>query len=184
VEAKMQLIVTGKNVHISDSLRSYTEKKIGKLDHYLPSLTDARVTFTKEKTKRENQTHLIQVTLHSNGSVFHGEERSDEFSAAVDAVMGKLYKEIDRWKGRHYHSRDKSARLPVVLQRPEATTSSRIIRRKRFVTPPMTEKQAIKAMEKLGHDFFLFLNRSSDTLNVLYRRKDGNYGLIEPEPED
>ncbi len=180
----MQLIVTGKNVHVSSSLRSYTEKKIGKLDHYLPSLTDARVVFTKEKTKKETQTHLVQVTLRSNGSVFRGEQRSQEFSAAVDAVMEKLYKEIDRWKGRHYHSRDKGERVPMVLQEPNAISSPQIVRRKRFVTPPMTEKRAIKAMDKLGHDFFLFLNRSTDTLNVIYRRKDGNYGLIEPEPED
>ena len=180
----MQLIVTGKNVHVSSSLKSYTEKKIGKLDHYLPSLTDAHVVFTKEKTKKENQTHLVQVTLRSNGAVIRGEQRADEFSGAVDAVMEKLQKEIDRWKGRHYHSRDTGERENMTLQKADAMTSPKIVRRKRFVTPPMTEKQAIKAMDKLDHDFFLFLNRATDSLNVLYRRKDGDYGLIQPEPED
>jgi len=180
----MQLIVTGKNVHVSSSLKSYAEKKIGKLEHFLPSLTDAHVVFTKEKTKKENQTHLVQVTLRSNGSVIRGEQRADEFSGAVDAVTEKLQKEIDRWKGRHYHNRDQGEREPMALQKAEAMLSPQVVRRKRFATPPMTEKQAIKAMDKLGHDFFLFLNRATDSLNVIYRRKDSDYGLIQPEPED
>jgi putative sigma-54 modulation protein len=104
----MQLIISGKNVHVPRSLKVYTEKKIGKLDHYLPSLMDARVVFAKEKTKNLAQTHLVQVTLHNNGSVLRGEQRSSEFSAAVDAVTEKLYKEIDRWKGKHYHNRPRA----------------------------------------------------------------------------
>lgn len=180
----MQLIVTGKNVHVSSSLKSYTEKKIGRLDHYLPTLTDAHVVFTKEKTKKENQTHLVQVTLRSNGSIIRGEQRADEFSGAVDAVIEKLHKEIDRWKGRRSHNHDKGEREPMALEKANAMTSPKIVRRKRFATPPMTEKQAIKAMDKLGHNFFLFLNRATDSVNVLYRRKDGDYGLIQPEPED
>ena len=180
----MQLIITGKNVHVSRALRLYTEKKIGKLERYMPALTDARVVFVKEKTKKETQTHLVQVTLRSNGSVLRGEQRSYEFSAAVDAVMEKLHKEIEHWKTKHYHTRSKGEREPVMLQKPTEVSSPQIVRRKRFSTPPMTEKQAIKAINHLGHAFFLFLNKSTDTLNVLYRRTDGNYGLIEPEPED
>jgi len=180
----MQLIVSGKNVHVSGSLKSYTEKKIGKLDHYLPTLTNAHVVFTKEKTKKGNQTHLVQVTLQSNGSVIRGEQRADEFPGAVDAVMEKLYKEIDRWKGRHNHHRDTGERVTIALQKADAMTAPQIVRRKRFATPPMTEKQALKEMDKLGHDFFLFMNRATDSLNVLYRRKDGDYGLIQTEPED
>jgi putative sigma-54 modulation protein len=183
VEVHMQLIITGKNIHVSNSLRTYTEKKIGKLDHYLPSLTDARVVFAKEKTKNESQAHLVQVTLHSNGSVIRGEQRSDDFSAAVDAVLEKLQKEIDHWKGKHYHNRGKSERALTRIDEP-ARAPLEVVRRKRFATPPMTEKQAIKAMNQLGHEFYLFLNKATDTLNVIYRRDDGNYGLIEPEPED
>lgn len=180
----MQLIVTGKNIHVSNALRSYTEKKIGKLDHYLPSLTNARVVFAKENTKNESQTHLVQVTLHSNGSVLRGEQRSDDFSTAVDAVMEKLQKEIDHWKGKHNQVRGKGERNPVRLQELGESGSRQIVRRKRFATPPMSEKQAIKAMTGLGHDFYLFLNKGTDSLNVLYRRQDGSYGLIEPEPGD
>ncbi len=180
----MQLIITGKNVHVPRSLKTYAEKKIGKLDHYLPSLMDAHVVFTKEKTKNAAQTHLVQVTLHNNGSVLRGEQRSSEFSAAVDAVMEKLYKEIDRWKGKHYRNRSKNDRVALGTIEPEVTSASGIVRRKRFATPPMSEKQAIKAMNALGHEFYLFKHRSTGALNIIYRRHDGNYGLIEPEPQD
>ena len=180
----MQLIVTGKNLHVSRSLKAYTEKKIGKLDRYLPAPTNAHVVFSKEKTKHDDQTHRVQVTVQSNGSVLHGEQRSTEFTAAVDAVMEKLHKEIERWKGKHSHHREKEAQQSIMAQEPAAGSSSLIVRRKHFVTLPMTEKQAIKAMDKLGHEFFLFLNKSTDTFNVVYRRADGNYGLIQPERED
>jgi ribosome hibernation promoting factor len=179
----MQLIITGKNVRVPHSLKVYTEKKIGRLDHYLPSLMDARVVFAKEKTRDLAQTHLVQVTLHNNGSVLRGEQRSSEFSAAVDAVMEKLYKEIDHWKGKHYHGRTKSERIALDLIQDIEPSTSGVVRRKRFTTPAMSEKQAIKAMNALGHEFYLFKNRASGTLNVLYRRHDGNYGLIEPESE-
>ncbi len=179
----MQLIITGKNVHVPRSLKTYTEKKIGRLDHYLPSLMDARVVFAKEKTKNLAQTHLVQVTLHNNGNVMRGEQRSSEFSAAIDAVMEKLYKEIGRWKGKHYHNRTKSEPITPKMIPSETPVGSRVVRRKRFVTTPLSEKQAIKAMNALGHEFYLFKNRTTGTLNVIYRRHDGDYGLIEPEPE-
>lgn len=179
----MQLIITGRNLHIPPSLKTYTEKKIGKLDHYLPSLMDARVVFAKEKTKNIAQTHLVQVTLRNNGNILHSEQRSSDFSAAVDAVMEKLYKEIDRWKGKHSYNRTKSDRKTQETTKPEMTAAFGVVRRKSFVTPPLSEKQAIKAMNSLGHEFYLFKNRTTGLLNVVYRRHDGNYGLIEPESE-
>lgn len=179
----MQLIITGKNVHVTRSLKTYTEKKIGKLDHYMPALMDAHVVFTMEKTKKAAQTHLVQVTLRSNGSILRGEQRAYEFPAAVDAVMDKLYKEIDRWKDKHYRSRAKGERIAMGMfeSSPARTGLPQIVRRKRFVTKSMTEKQALKAMNALGHEFYFFLNRATNQLNVLYRRRDNNYGLIEPD---
>lgn len=180
----MQLIVTGKNLHVSRSLKTYTEKKITRLDRYLPSPTHAHVVFSREKTKKDDQTHRIQVTVRSNGSVLYGEQRSTEFPSAVDAVMEKLYKEIERWKGKHSKHREKEGPPEGVTRELEAGSSELIVRRKHFVTPPMTERQAIKAMDKLGHEFYLFLNKSTDSVNVIYRRADGNYGLIQPERQD
>lgn len=177
----MQVIIGGKNVQVSKALKTYVEKKIGKLDHYLPSLTEARVEFASEKTKNAEQRQVIHVTLHGNGAVLRAEERSSDMIAAVDAVLEKLYKQIDRYKGKHYHRRGKEKRLPIAAVQEMETASPRIVRRKNFQTPPLTEEEAIEQMESLGHNFFVFFNRASGMLNVLYRRNDGNYGLIEPE---
>lgn len=177
----MQVIIGGKNVRVSKALKSYVEKKIGKLDHYLPSLMEARVEFALEKTKSAEQRQVIHVTLHGNGAVLRAEERASDMAAAVDAVLEKLYKQIDRYKGKHYHRRGKAERLPIAAVEEMESTSPHIARRKKFQTLPLTEEEAIEQMESLGHSFFVFLNRASGVLSVLYRRNDGNYGLIEPE---
>lgn len=176
----MQVIIGGKNVRVSKALRTYVEKKIGKLDHYLPLLMQARVEFASEKIKNAERRQVIQVTLRGNGAVLRAEERASDLIAAVDAVLEKLYKQIDRYKGKHYHRRGKEERVPMAAEKMESA-SPPSVRRKKFQTPPLTEEQAIEQMESLGHNFFVFFNRATGALNVLYRRNDGNYGLIEPE---
>lgn len=178
----MQVIIGGKNVRVSKALKTYVEKKIGKLDHYLPLLMQARVEFASEKIKNAERRQVIQVTLRGNGAVLRAEERASDLIAAVDAVLEKLYKQIDRYKGKHYHRRGKEERLPMppAAEKMEGA-SPPIVRRKKFQTLPLTEEEAIEQMESLGHNFFVFFNRASGALNVLYRRNDGNYGLIEPE---
>ncbi len=177
----MQVIIGGKNVRVSKALKTYVEKKIGKLDHYLPSLMEARVEFASERIKNAEQRQVIQVTLRGNRAVLRAEERSSDLTAAVDAVLEKLYKQIDRYKGKHYHRRGKEERLPIAAAEKMEGAGPPIVRRKKFQTPPLTEEEAIEQMESLGHSFFVFFNRASGALNVLYRRNDGNYGLIEPE---
>ena len=181
----MQLIISGKNLEVSDWLRDYVEKKISKLDRYLPTLTEARVELALENTKNIKQSQVVQVTLRTNGAILRGEERSSDFTAATDAVLEKLYKQIERYKNKRYRGRSQVERapLPVETEATPPAESPRIVRTKRFRTPPMTEEEAIEQMELLGHNFFVFRNRESDTINVLYRRTDGNYGLIEPEKE-
>ncbi len=174
----MQLIISGKNVEVSDWLREYVEKKIGKLDRYLPALTEARVELTLENTRNANQSQVVQVTLRTNGTILRGEERAADFTVAVDTVTDKLYKQIERYKGKRYHNRTPGDKPPLEPTPPEAP---RIVRVKRFRITPMTEEEAIEQMELLGHNFFVFANREHGTINVLYRRNDGNYGLIAPE---
>lgn len=179
----MQLIISGKNLEVSDWLKEYVEKKIGKLDRYLPSLTEARVELALENTRNVNQSQVVQVTLRSNGTIMRGEERSSDFTVAVDTVAEKLYKQIERFKGKHTHGRPQGekASLPPEAALPSQAEAPRIVRTKRFHTPPMTAEEAIEQMELLGHNFFVFANREHGKINVLYRRNDGNYGLIEPE---
>lgn len=175
----MQLIVSGKNLEVSDRLKEYVEKKIGKLDRYLPSLTEARVEFALEKTRDINQSQVVQVTLRTNGTILRGEERSSDFTAAVDQVADKLHRQIERYKSKHERARTHAEALtaPAAPAEPPA----QVVRTKRFRIPPMTEDEAIEQMELLGHNFFLFADRETGKLNVLYRRNDGNYGLIVPE---
>ncbi len=179
----MQLIVSGKNLEVSEWLKEYVEKKIGKLDRYLPTLTEARVELALENTKNINQSQVVQVTLRTNGTILRGEERSSDFTAAVDTVAEKLHRQIERYKGKRQHARTQGehAPLPPDLQAELQATAPQIVRKKKFRIPPMTEEEAIEQMELLGHNFFVFANREHGYVNVLYRRNDGNYGLIEPE---
>lgn len=180
----MKLIVSGKNLEVSEGLKEYVEKKIGKLDRYLPSLTEARVEFALEKTKSAAQREVVQVTLRTNGTILRGEERASDFGTAVDIVVEKLEKQIEKYKGKHYRSRAQAERVAsAVTAESVDTVEPQIVRTKRFRTKPMTEEEAIEQMELLGHSFFVFTHRERGTINVLYRRNDGNYGLIEPEKE-
>lgn len=176
----MQLIVSGKNLEVSDWLKEYVERKVGKLDRYLPSLTEARVELALEKTKNTKQSQVVQVTLRTNGTILRGEERSSDFTAAVDLVVDKLHRQIERYKSKH--ERGRAHAEPETPPVEGATVNQpQIVRTKRFRIPPMTEDEAIEQMELLGHNFFLFADRETGKLNVLYRRNDGNYGLIVPE---
>ncbi|MBI5648957.1 MAG: ribosome-associated translation inhibitor RaiA [Chloroflexi bacterium] len=178
----MKLIVSGKNIQVSERLKEYAEKKIGKLDKYLPNLSEAHVEFALERTKNVAQSQVVQVTLRSNGTLLRGEERSSDFNAAIDTVTEKLLRQIERYKGKHDRTRGHAER-DAMLSAAEAEESNtpRIVRVKKFHTPPMTDEEAIEQMELLGHTFFIFQNRERGVLNVLYRRNDGSYGLIEPE---
>ncbi|HEX7593857.1 MAG TPA: ribosome-associated translation inhibitor RaiA [Anaerolineae bacterium] len=179
----MNLIVSGKNLEVSEGLKEYVEKKFGKLDRHLPGLTEARVEFALEKTKSAAQREVVQVTLRTNGTILRGEERAPDFGTAVDIVLEKLEKQIERYKGKHYRGRAQAGRTTTAEAETEDTDSPRIVRTKRFRARPMTEDEAIEQMELLGHSFFVFTHRERGTINVLYRRNDGNYGLLEPEKE-
>lgn len=195
----MELTIKGKNVEVTDRLRDYVERKIGKLDRYLPSISEARVELSSEVTKAAADRQVCQVTVRSNGVILRAEERSDDMFTSIDTVLDKLYRRIARYKGKRA-DRWKGAGtvvepLPIeVEEEPEEETEegeeeeeeteemlSRIVRRKRFRMVPMSTAEAIEQMELLGHDFFVFFDANAGQVNVLYRRRDGNYGLLEPE---
>lgn len=177
----MQLIVSGKNLEVSEWLKDYCEKKVGKLDHYLPALTEARVELVLEKTKNAKQSQVVQVTLRTNGTILRGEERSSDFAAAIDVVVDKLHKQIERYKTKHNRSRAQAEREPRAVENETPAEEPQVVRKKRFKIKPMTEEEAIEQMELLGHTFFLFADPKEGRLQIVYRRNDGNYGLIEPE---
>ena len=181
----MQIIIKGKNIEVTDWLREYVEKKIGKLDRYLPSISEARIELTVQKAKSADDRQVAQVTLRSDGTILRAEERSDDMFASIDSVADKLHRQIARFKdkrtrrGRAPHG--EPVPLPEGEMDIEEEDEAAVVRVKRFLVRPMLEEEAIEQMELLGHDFFLFYNADTDSMNVVYRRKDGNYGLLQPE---
>jgi putative sigma-54 modulation protein len=187
----MQLVLKGKNFVISDRIRNYVEKKIGKLDRFLPDIDETRVEITEEKTKSAKDRKIVQVTLRTNGTILRAEERSDAIYACIDAVADKIHRQIARFKGkrtdrRQGHTKKRPQDLMPELNQDVLDTIAEdnereIVRVKRFVVHPMSEEEAVEQMELLGHNFYVFYNASMGRMNVLYRRADNNYGLIDPE---
>ncbi len=188
----MQLLLKGKNFVISDRIRSYVEKKMGKLDRYLPEIDEARIEITQEKTKSSKDRNVVQITLRTNGTILRAEERSEAIYASIDAVVDKIHrqivrykgKRIDRWQG-HIGSKRPEEELPTLDQETITALAEererKIVRVKKFQVVPMNEDEAVEQMELLEHDFFVFYNVNAGRINVLYRRSDNNYGLLDPE---
>lgn len=186
----MELFIKGKNVEVTDRLRDYVEKKVGKLDRYLPTISEAWVELSTEGAKAAQDRQVCQVTVRSNGTILRAEERSDDMFTSIDTVLNKMYRQIARYKGKRKNRwRGTSAApepLPVELEEEyeyEEEEASRIVRFKRFAMIPMHPDEAVEQMELLGHDFFVFYNADEGQINVLYRRKDGDYGVLQPELE-
>ena len=177
----MQLIIKAKNIEVTEWLREYVETKIGKLDRYLPSISEARVELSTEKVKSAQDSQVAQVTLRSNGTILRAEERTNDIFASIDAVLDKIHRQIARYKGKRRARGRRRARgepLPIEELEEEA---HRIVRVKQFSMIPMTQDEAVEQMELLGHDFFVFFNSEVEGINILYRRKDGDYELLQPE---
>ena len=181
----MELQITGKNIELPPPVRSYIERKLSKLGRYLPNITESKVEISKEKTKSPQEHFAVQVTVDSNGTLFRGEERGGDILTAVDKVVAIMNRQIEHYKGKLYKKGRGSSFARGELNQ-EAETEpppKKVIKVKRFAIKPMSVDEAIDQMELLGHDFFLFFNADTEELNLLYRRKDNNYGLIEPELE-
>jgi putative sigma-54 modulation protein len=184
----MELIIKGKNVEVTDRLHDYVHKKIGKLDRYLPTITEAWVELTMEETRAAGDRQVCQVTVRSNGTILRAEERSDDIFYSIDMVLDKMYRQIARYKGKRRNRWRGSGTptiepLPIDLEEDEEDEEEgpTIVRVKNFPMTPMHAEEAVEQMELLGHDFFVFYNAEEGQLNVIYRRKDGNYGLLQPE---
>jgi putative sigma-54 modulation protein len=179
---KLQVIAKN-NVEVSETLEAYVEKKISKLGRYLSTIGEGKVEISREGTKLPEQRFTVQVTLDSRGVLIRAQEKSKDMRTAIDKVVDVLSKRIERYKGKLY---DKSrgisfTRQGAAIEAEEIEAPKRVVKTKRFLVKPMPIDEAISQMELLGHDFFLFVDADTERLNLLYRRDDGNYGLIEPE---
>jgi putative sigma-54 modulation protein len=191
----MEIEVRGKKMQLSKAVENYVSKKMGKLSHLLPSIVDTKVEISKEKAKSPTNRYVVQVTVKSDGMLIRAEERQADVYTAIDAADDVIRKQIGRFKGKYYLRNRRAARqrkeLGVAVAAEtgaelETDTERKrvpdvIVKAKRFPIKLMTVEEASVQMELLGHDFFIFLNADNNSFNVLYRRKDGAYGLIEPE---
>lgn len=170
----MIVVVRGKNIEVTNALKEHVERKLAKLERFL-ELPEVQVTL-----KVERDTHKIEVTIPINGMILRGEEATEDMYASIDLVVEKLEKQIDKYKTRISKKvRGEDKVVPAVA---EDTYEDPVIKRtKRFAVKPMPIEEAVMQMNMLGHSFFVFSNSDTEEVNVVYKRKDGNYGLIEPE---
>ena len=176
-------IVAKNNVEVSETLEAYVEKKIGKLGRYLPTIDEGKVEISQEGAKLPEQRFTVQVTLDSRGVLIRAQEKSKDIHTAIDKIVDVLSKRIERYKGKLYDKGRGSsfARQGASIEAEAIETPKRVVKSKRFLVKPMSVDEAISQMELLGHDFFLFIDADTERLSLLYRREDGDYGLIEPE---
>lgn len=179
----MKFDIRGKHIEVTDALRDYTTKRLSKLEKYLDSAKGAQVALSVEGDR-----HKVEVTIPLNGMILRGEEATDDMYTSIDMVEEKLEKQIEKYKTKLYkHHRGVGLKKALAeeiqgeLAKNDVVERFNIVRTKRFALKPMDEEEAIMQMNLLGHSFFVFFNAESEEVNVVYKRKDGNFGLIEPD---
>lgn len=186
----LEVDIYGRGMQVTDRIEEYVNKKVSKLDRYLPGIEEARVDLAYVKSARSAaDRHVAQITVWGKGFILRAEDRSDDVFAALDIALDRIQRRIERYKGKRYRGRGDGRSIadmtmPEALEEEEETgdLGPVIARRKRFLISPMDEYEALEQMALLDHeDFFVFFNANTNAVNVLYRRRDGTYGLIEPE---
>jgi putative sigma-54 modulation protein len=181
----MKITVSGKNMEITEALRSAAEEKLSKLDRYFNPNVEAHVTFKVEKNKSVSKAkQVIEVTIPFNGVILRGEEATDDMYKSIDFVIDILERQIRKQRTRlekRNYGVDSLRYQFIPSPEEEESDEIKIVRTKRFAVKPMSAEEAILQMELLGHAFYVFMDSDTDEVNVVYKRKDGNYGLIGPE---
>jgi len=181
----MQFQVKGRNLEVSDAIRSYAESKLSKLER---QLTNPRVELelAVERNPSIAQNHVAEATIWTNGPVLRAREASADMRASIDQLVDKLERQISRYRTRARDRRRRAARAnersPDTIAAMTEGDEPQIVKTKQFsLSPPMNAEEAVLQLELVGHDFFVFRNAESGDVNVVYRRRDGGYGLIEPQ---
>ncbi|HLR20131.1 MAG TPA: ribosome-associated translation inhibitor RaiA [Staphylococcus sp.] len=180
--------IHGENLTITDAIRNYIEEKIGKLERYFNNVPNA-TAHVKVKTY-QNSASKIEVTIPLKNVTLRAEERHDDLYAGIDLINGKLERQVRKYKtrvnrkNRNRGEQEAFASLPQESEAEEIENDDNdsdieIIRSKNFSLKPMDSEEAVLQMDLLGHDFFIFTDRETDGTSIVYKRKDGKYGLIE-----
>lgn len=182
----MRVTFSSKSAQMTDRERDYADKKLQRLARYFRAAREAHLTYSVQRNFQ-----IVEVQLDLDGTLLRAEERNPDIFVSIDAVADKLEQQVKRLKDKvrsHRGRADAPTVASVLAELPaeeEAAGASEaqptVVRRKRFAIKPMTADEASLQMELLNHDFFAFFNAETEQMNVLYRRQDGNYGLLEPE---
>lgn len=190
----MRVSFKGQGITVPDLIKEHAQRRLRRLDRYLPEGTEVVLELRREETRAAQQRYIAQATLNEGGRIVRAEERARDLEAAVDAAADTLARQARRYKERR-RRKDRTS-LPRSIVSEPATTSATVaddddeldepggkdvVRVKRFPMKPMTVDEALEQVELLGHDFFMFFNADERRYGVLYKRNDGGYGLILPE---
>ena len=192
----MEIKIQARNIDLNPNAEEYIQKKFNRLQRHMPNLDDAKMEVSMTQARSTRDRVQAQMTLNISGYTLRGQDSGVNLFAAVDAVTDVVDRQIRRFKGKVYRSsqarksRSSLRDIPpeAIIEMPDAVEEEealeeigQVVRTKRHTMPPMSVEDAILQMEMLGHSFFLFFNMDSDEYNVAYRRRDGDYGVIEPE---
>lgn len=178
----MKIIFKGKHIEVTDAMRNYIEKRLSKIERHFDHILEVIVTLSVEKNRQ-----IVEATLQASRALIRAEEETDDMYASIDKVVDKLERQIQKYKKKYFQKPHPSigkkglANKEVNVEDSESDKIARIVKTKRFAVKPMSVEEAAMQMDLLGHNFFVFANDNTNKVNVLYKRKDGNFGLIEPE---
>ena len=172
----MKIIITTKNFNASDALKETIEKKLGKLDKYFSDEVQANVMLSSEGSRDK-----IEATISNRGTIFRAEEAGNEIYDSIDRIIDKLSNQMSKFKTKlqRKHRDNKDVFFAELPEIDDVVEEVNIVRTKKFQLEPMNAEEAIMQMELLGHNFFVFLNMETDSVNIVYRRKNNSYGLLE-----
>ena len=171
----------GRGVEVSDAIRSYAEKRLRKLGRQLP---DPRIELelSAEHNPSIKAHHVAEATVWTKGSVLRARESSQDMRASIDQLVDKLERQVTRYREKRKRKPRRPARVAAPQEGiPMSSEQPRIVKTKQFAVKPMSPEEAILQLELVGHDFFVFRDGETNMVKILYKRRDGNYGLIEPE---
>ena len=173
----MNINIRGKKIEVTDAIKKYIEEKIGRLDKYFKDGSEKSANIL---IKLRGRNQVVEVTINTNSFVLRAEESEEDLYAAIDKVSDKLERQIRKNKTRLHRKVNKEKINDFILEfDEEQTNESNIVKRKVIETKPMSEEEAILQMELIGHDFYAFKNDKTNEVNVVYKRKDNDYGVME-----
>jgi putative sigma-54 modulation protein len=178
----MRLQVKGKNIEVSDSIRRYAEEKLGKLDRQLHELTQVELELCVEKNPSIAASQIAEGTIWTKGPTLRAREASEDMKASIDQLTEKLLRQVEHYRAKRRRSELRGNGIPPggPMSIPDDESIPKIVKTKQFSVKPMSSEEAALQLELIGHDFFVFRSDDSGEVNVIYRRREGGYGLIEP----